>query len=39
LLLVIVDGYGRRVGSFMVMVRRVRRHRAVTPNLGLAPAY
>jgi hypothetical protein len=37
--LVIADGYRRRVGSYMVMVRRVRRDRAVAPGLGLAPAY
>jgi hypothetical protein len=37
--LVITDGYGRRVGSYMVMVRRVRRHRTVAPGLGKAPAY
>src|SRR5215472_18225857 len=31
------EGYGLRVGCFMVMVRRVRRG-AVAPDLGLAPA-
>jgi hypothetical protein len=31
------DGYGRPVGVFMVMVRRVR-HRAVAPGFGVAPA-
>jgi hypothetical protein len=31
------DGYGRPVGVFMVMARRVR-HRAVAPGFGLAPA-
>ena len=32
-----VAGYGRRVGSCMVMVRRARL-RAVAPGMGLAPA-
>jgi hypothetical protein len=32
-----VTAYGRRVGIYMVMVRRVRLG-AVAPGLGLAPA-
>jgi hypothetical protein len=30
-------GYGRRMGTYMVMVRRARL-RAVAPGVGLAPA-
>jgi hypothetical protein len=32
------EGYGRRMSCCMVMVRRVRRHRDVSPGLGMAPA-